>query len=316
MSDQWYYQTRGQEVGPVSSAVLGDLIASGVLRDGDHVRVANGEWQSLDNSLCERIGVATQSVDGKVPPASENARNPNPVDTSSRELRTAITESQRYLHDQILRRAQQSSRSRRLASPISGEKLSNVLRIPIAVIDAFLALGGHLLSWIAVWLGPFLRSKWTWTSLGILSLICAAYYLSTQILTRGETHAFLSQSVAELRRLRDAEANNEQWATFAQRTSERLQTMIPRLQDAARADDPISMELLFLARDYLPLMLVDARERPSEAERKFDVHMDRVERVYGQNAEGSLTLTDWPVLASLVAGLLILGTATWKWRTS
>lgn len=316
MNDQWYYRSLGQEVGPVSSVTLGELIQTGVLKTGDHVRSNDGDWQSINVAICEQVGVHQGAALQQPGSRQSSEHHKHSAPHSSRELRAAISESQHYLHDRNVRRAQQEQDTRRSMPSIPVSHLSSVLRIPAALFEAVLALSRLAFEWLAGVIGPIVRSKWAWIGLGVLMLALLAFFIPDQILTRSETHKFLSQTVAELRRLRTGKASEQQWDAFTRQAELRLEQMIPRLERSAQADDPVSMEYLFLARDYLPRMLVDAREQQSEAEQKFDVHMDRVERVYGQTSSGSLQFTDWRVLSAILCSLLLLGNGIWRWRRS
>ncbi|MCA9112714.1 MAG: hypothetical protein KDA52_22370, partial [Planctomycetaceae bacterium] len=148
----------------------------------------------------------------------------------------------------------------------------------------------------------------------ILVVNYLAYVLPASTLTQAEVQTFLKQSVSELRRLRSTKAEEEQWDKFSQRTRDMLRDIIPQLEQSANTDDPVSIETLYLARDFLPKMLDDARQQPSQAERKFDVHMDRVERVYARESSWLDQIHNWPLLVIAVIDgvLVIVGFMWWK----
>ncbi len=74
--------------------------------------------------------------------------------------------------------------------------------------------------------------------------------------------------------LRSRSASDDEWSSFNQEVKRQLEPIIHDLNRTASAKRPIKQHLLWAGRDYLPLMIVDARESPSEAEELFAQHMD------------------------------------------
>ncbi|MEZ6146132.1 MAG: DUF4339 domain-containing protein [Planctomycetaceae bacterium] len=304
MSQQWYYRKLDQEHGPIPEEVLRGMIRSGALHQDDMVCRNRGDWMSVAES---------PFIDDSSPAAAPESKQSG-VANSSKEVRSAIAESQQYLNQRDVRLAKQSETRHRRQLSLPMPELGWIVRFPIAVVNALIALTGHLLNWVMDAAGPVLKSKLTWGGLVILVVNYLAYVLPASTLTQAEVQTFLKQSVTELRRLRSTKAEEEQWDKFSQRTRDMLRDIIPQLEQSANTDDPVSIETLYLARDFLPKMLIDARQQPSEAERKFDVHMDRVERVYARESSWLDQIHNWPLLVIAVIDgvLVIVGFMWWK----
>jgi len=313
MSDKWYYRTLGQEVGPVSENTLRQLIGSGMLGRDDFVCEDRRSWIKV-GELPFVDDLATRVAEGS--PSAHGTKQPLGT-ASSKDVRSAIAESQRYLHQRDAKLASQSQIRRPRRMGVGLAEWERVFRLPGAVLNALIAITGHMIGWLMGVAGPVVRSKLTWGGLLVLVTSCLAFAIPAKILTQTETHAFLTRTVTEFRRLRADNADEKQWQAFSQRTHDELGEIVPKLEQAARTDDPVSMEFLFLARDFLPLMLADAREQPSDAERKFDVHMDRVERVFAVESTWTDWIPDWPLVGIVLLNgfLVIAGVCWWRWSS-
>ncbi len=309
MSDQWYYRTRGQELGPVSEETLRQLIGTGVLSRNDMVCVDRGSWRMVgDLPFFDHL-------ETRVPEtpilAHDTKQKSGPASSSA--VRSAIVESHSYLHQREAKLAKQSSDRHRPRIAVRLPEWGWIFQFPAAVVNVLIAITSHMIGWLMGVARPVLVSKLTWGGFAILVTSYLAYAIPATILTQAETHTFLSQTVTEFRRLREEKADEQHWQAFSRRTHQELSEIVPKLEQAARTDDPVSMEYLFLARDYLPLMIADSREQPSEAEQKFDIHMDRVERVYAVEPTWSNWIPDWHIMAIiLLVGFLLTVCALWK----
>ncbi|MCA9112135.1 MAG: DUF4339 domain-containing protein, partial [Planctomycetaceae bacterium] len=107
MSQQWYYRKLDQEHGPIPEEVLRGMIRSGALHQDDRVCRNRGDWMSVAES---------PFIDDSSPAAAPESKQPG-VANSSKEVRSAIAESQQYLNQRDVRLARQSeTRHRRQLS--------------------------------------------------------------------------------------------------------------------------------------------------------------------------------------------------------
>ncbi|MBX3436771.1 MAG: DUF4339 domain-containing protein [Planctomycetaceae bacterium] len=279
---RWYYLAGCRLCGPVSTeqllrdAVAGRVVSETQVRLGTH-----GEW------------ITASSLDGLLPSHDTLAESgrPSEVATSPRQrsdMSRVVAECRAYLLQQDLRRAQDSTRpavSQPDRTPqVFVEIASRFLRVIGAAANVVIGITSAVFAAIIAPLPRvetvlrIVRSRVVW-SVVICGVSIAVGLLIYNTMTRQRRQAESIDAIAlQFRELRQREAADNEWQDFADQARKRLEMLIAELEQAARADDRTSMDLLWAARDFLPRMLIDAREGPTEAERQFEVCMRRVRR--------------------------------------
>ncbi len=100
----------------------------------------------------------------------------------------------------------------------------------------------------------------------------------------------------EIVELRDANAGARQWKAFAFRVRQRARPIREVLEATAGPEHPAREHMLQAVRDYLPLMLDDARGRPSDSERWYVFHLEQARRML----QGLPTLEKPPGLQPII----------------
>ena len=96
-----------------------------------------------------------------------------------------------------------------------------------------------------------------------------------------EYHATLMAIYDDHKALRDRKAKDTEWNALTERVDELQDTMVAYLDKKASGKRRAQQELLFAARDYLPLLLKDSHKKPSSNERDFKNHMDTAGKLLG-----------------------------------
>lgn len=101
---------------------------------------------------------------------------------------------------------------------------------------------------------------------------------------------FVIETYAELQRLREESASEDAWDEFSERVLRKTAPMIERLHKTTKSTIPARQCILWSCRDYLPRMLVHARDDPdTPGERKFVEHLNRARSILDKEDNGPVT---------------------------
>lgn len=281
----------GQELGPISYEELKARAVDGRLFRGEYVRVqSTGRWVSserlvglfadVDERWLERhrrhwdsrwSEGATESGDATVDPL-------RPFDEE---------------HDADGSRdaSREEANARRM--PVS---LEEIRRRGEAWYDADLWGGGGEKTAPR---DPAQLSEWLrrhlWKLVGAFVLVMLGLYF---LMPTGDEDLLreLEAIHADIVRLREEKAGARQWKAFAFRVRQRVRPVREILEATAGPEHPAREHMLKAVRDYLPLMLDDARGRPSNSERWYLFHLEQARRT----VQGLPTLEKPPGLQPVV----------------
>jgi len=111
----------------------------------------------------------------------------------------------------------------------------------------------------------------------------------------------------EAKEKQSPEATPDSWSEYQSRSQEQIVKLVPILKQKAHINDPASMSLLWIARDYLPAVLQGPPKIDGDLSRKIDRHFSDVELSFRRNARPADS-NDWwiPIVVALDA-ILVLG---------
>jgi|GEM_PF-2773127 hypothetical protein len=85
----------------------------------------------------------------------------------------------------------------------------------------------------------------------------------------------------EFRKLRDGKASPAEWKSLEERVQAATGPMIVDLDKRGGAHNRVPQLMLFAARDFLPKMFQTAKQKPDEQERQFDEHLENARKMMG-----------------------------------
>lgn len=291
----WYYRSLGQVTGPLTSGRIRQLAKQGKLFPEDQVRLgAAGDWVAAEDVEGLFSGIALNS---RAERAAVRAQAAN----EHKEQDSAPVSATWYRGD-ILRG--------RIADGVEwGRNNLELLRVGFS----WLCLVTVLISLGAIFARRVSMDWWS---------------------RNADPYETLTLARHEFQRLRDSQADEEQWTRLAARTRPEFAPLIANLEKKAGADDRYSQQLLWAARDAWPPMLTSSRQEPNDAEHAFESHLAnaRILKNGGQLFPGAQRIGgaagfdsdifmglygDW-VVAGFVVGdaFLAIAAVRWWWRRS
>lgn len=255
MKDQFYYKTKGKVYGPVRFGVLVSQLRKGELALTDSVRTqGSSEWQRVDylmKSLIDQFPEIAGAAE--VQEKLRGSTKPNSARRSSRAAGGGIS-------------------SVGAVGGLFGLVGKGIEEAVLFVANFFEVLFSGfgkkhaiILLLIAGWIG-----------------LNGGYYLwSTppSYTQEIENYRILGEVWSDLQKLREEEASPEEWSAFEAGIQPKIDAMVSDLEQGASTTDPIRMQLLWVSRDFLPKMLVDAREERSHSETLYEAHMRQAARL-------------------------------------
>lgn len=328
MSDHWFYRTLGQELGPVSLETIQELIRAEVLGRGDDFRQDDGPWHDFSELLflinsseepdrqIEEGRFDNQFPPGLIgrtvsshPPSVAQRIDPQESGPDHSPITQALIECRKQLHDRDAKQVKHRPHETRSVLDVA-----KVFVVPLTSLFRTIGILGSGLSYLRNRCLPVLSSKFVWGPIFVLLLGGAALIVPAKWTTQDEAYEYLHGTFMEIQTLRERDARADEWAVFTRQTTAELDRLLPKLEQAASADNPASLELLWAARDYLPEILQSAPDQNREAEEKFALHM-RAARQLIEPPETSPE-ENWVVIGIVVADASLLILAALWWRRS
>ncbi|MGE4004085.1 MAG: DUF4339 domain-containing protein, partial [Planctomycetaceae bacterium] len=256
---RWYYRVEGGVSGPVSTEQMLRDARSGQLTLQTEVRLGSaGDWV-LASTLEGLLPEAPANPDDRPPSGPGGAIPPRS------ELSRLVAECRVYLQEREAGRVCHPPsygipHHRPAGSFVGGmvRRLSSGFAAAgqaaaVVVEMLFGMLAGMLPSFSTV--RRVVRSRLLWGIFAVCALVTIGAFTYEAATRQQRQAASLSQLALELRALRAASADDAAWTQFGLRVRRHLDELIPELEQAARAGDRASIDLLWAARDYLPRML-------------------------------------------------------------
>lgn len=279
MSQEYFYWVLGREVGPVSAAAIYELVAEGRCSLTDRIRDGNGNWIDV-KVVCEHaVSENPQAFANHFsrPRSSSERTNPAPQ-SEMRQLIAECVQKQKKRHGNVGERRRNSRQS---GFRSAGASIGLIIHSTFyAFISAALFFASSIW-WLffAILFQPVhffaQRAPGTTGSLKILRrvrgthvlaiaasvVVAAGFFLAWRTesfwMTQAKLCGELDRIWAKHELLRSKGGNAEEWGEFQWESSERLAVLTPIAQSMAKTDDRVSLALLWVTRDYLPLIVED-----------------------------------------------------------
>ncbi len=300
---QWFYHDGQEPRGPMSTEKLMTAVRQGRVTATTRVALAT-----------EQVWRPAGELEGLIPPESASssrtdARHAQPTTASTQAMREAL----QYLHQQDVRRAGIAPTGRRLANVSVGFAVQRLIRPVIEAVGAALE---RTLSGAFTVFSSGLRSKVVLGFVAAGLLGWGAYSLPRQGISQQDAHSTLRRMVHDFRSLRDTHADAIQWDEFNRRTREELAVIVPQLEASARVEDPASLQLLWISRDYLPSILSEARTAPNLAEQQLDAQFAGLADKLEHRQTTSVVFEGAAIGIIGLDALILLAGGVWWWRRS
>lgn len=260
MKDQFYYKTKGKTCGPVPFVKLVDALRRGKFSVDDQVRMqGSNDWLvagSVMKSLMERFPeIASisgmQKFTNDEPPSMKSKSSGH-----STSLGISIL-SWFYAFIDFLKACLGAVTG---AGSNIGERFTDILS----------ALFGKLISkraLIVLAVGAVIGLSWY-----------TIVWMNRPYKDGVSIYNHLVIVWSNLKQLRQDKAPQEEWNQFLATTKPEIESIVSELEKSATPDDEVRMQLLWASRDFLPKMLHDSRNSPSNSETIFSKHMEYVAR--------------------------------------
>lgn len=154
-----------------------------------------------------------------------------------------------------------------------------------------------------------IRSKILYALFIVVLLILLAPRMTGLFTTHADAYEVLHRiwDEAKQKQKQTGAANSESWAEYQSRSRHEITDLVTILKQKADVNNPTSMSLLWIARDYLPDVLQGPATIDDDLAKKIDQHFSDVEWNLRRNARTTQSFDWW---MSLVIGcdvVLILG---------
>ncbi len=222
MADHWYWQTAGEQYGPLSTAELEDLIRRNRVQDADQIRVEG----SADWLPAAQVRAMFAAPDGSLTP--ESLATGSPVPESGVSPETGAQSAARVLAG-IERQRMQATADEVGWSEQLAALIGKTLRSPFGFVTLAFDL---LCSSLGIFKGLFGRKL----VLGVIGLVLLAIVLKNLEFgdrTAKEAHEQIAEAWDELQEMKNRKASPEDLAEFERETVAWLNPTLKSLGESA-----------------------------------------------------------------------------------
>ena len=260
----WVVWTKSGEVGPLTTGQFLAAIQSGEVEPKTQVRfqqnaqwIAAGDIPGLEfpsNTPLESVSISTPSGAGQ--------------SHSNKEMRQLFAEcvTRQRSSQPTPTPAHAHSPTPRVSLPTGW---TGGLSAGITFVVGVFAL---IVDWLLFALGFALRSRIVWAGTCVLLLVMLIPKVTADWITPEQDYATLSGTFTEWKELRTQNVDETTWEEFQERSSSQLSELIPRIEKRAHITDRSSMSLMWVARDYLPTLLLDPASPAPEVVSRIEAH--------------------------------------------
>ena len=291
LDPRWYYRSQGRDVGPLSTEqFLRAIREQSVVRE-TKVRLSDST-----------VWMLASEIDGITFPDDGDTRESSAAARSNQEMRQLFAE--------CVRKQSQSAQSRKAtkSAPVHTAR-SNVLTDYLN--DLSHSFGGGLAGLLEIlWtlVKRVATSKIAWA----IGALCALVVLVPLLPRLGVTWVTQRQALdtltklsTECRTLRVEECSEEQWSQFQRRAQQELATLLPHLKAQAKTEDPASMSLMWIARDFLPRALNSRKASLSEVDEKIESQLHVVKTAF-RKAKVKPASVDWFTIGIVTVDIVVV----------
>ena len=298
----WVFWAKTGAVGPLTTGQFLAAIQSGDVEPKTKVRfMQSTEW------------IAADAIPGLEFPASSPPESIS-ISTPSAPRESIPNREMRQLFAECVTRQKSSQ-----PSPLPVRSQTPGVSLPTgwmgsvsAGISFVVGVVALIFDWLLFILGFAMRSRIVWASTCVLLLFVFLPKFTAAWVTQEQDYATLSGTFTEWKELRTQDVDETIWEDFQERSSNQLSELIPRLEKRAHISDKSSMSLMWVARDYLPTLLVDPTSPSQEVATRIETHfaiVDAVKKKASETGETPQSQDFWMSGIVVLDLLVVLGAA-------
>ncbi|WP_010586460.1 DUF4339 domain-containing protein [Schlesneria paludicola] len=301
----WIYQTSTGNVGPITTEQFMEAVQAGVVSPSTLVRLKNSmAWMKA--SEIEGLEFTSRpSTDKNSSTTLDRSAKKNSLAPANNEMLKLFAECVDRQQSKTPKPAKGAVRPQ----PIRRRSLIGDSLVPL--LQSIISYPMDVATGVAENAWPFaaraLRSWIVWSSVATLIVIFAIPKLPITWTTQKHVYSTLAQIVAELEEFRLKNPTAHDWDRFEQRSNFQVTELLPMLQRNAKIDDPVSMSLLWLARDYIPVAIRDRAGKSAETDDKISTLLASVKVKLEKPARSRPPVDYWTM--GIVAFDLVLACA-------
>lgn len=321
MLNEYFYRISGSQVGPTSQTVVLRLMLEEKLRPGDQFWTQDGGWRdvaelmgSLQQFEMERDAASqTEHVnlwsnDERAHPLPDS-RDAGKAGISNREMQRLFVEC---LDHQRPATESPNVPVRLMASyfqwilwcwTMTLDVIGFLPRLVTGLVQRSAASTSSVLSPAFEWKIARISLAVVLLGLGIGLFSPLMHRISAYFFTQDQTYDVLKDTFAKWKEFQGKEDNSLEWSAFQVRSLQKIAAIAPALESNASSDDPVSLSLLWIARDYLPVLLKERDGAFSKIENKIEVLLARIDSQLQHKTNNSV---DWGFVVSLILDIVVV----------
>ena len=309
----WKYRSLTGTVGPISEAEFLLAVASGIVQPHTPVQcVESGAWLAAGEIPGLQFAQADGVSDHHATDAADEATGSAGVGRS-REMRELLREYSAR-HKQCPCKAILGQSQTQNGAGI-GLRIGKLLTACTASVSN---LFGTLIHVPAKLFNLLIRSKVFYAILLISILVVLAPRISGVFTSQADAYEVLHRIWDEAKEKRADDVTSGNWTEYQSRSAIQIQKLVPVLQRKADINDPASMSLLWIARDYLPAALRGPQKIDGDLVTKIEKHFADIDLVFRRNGGPEQSTAWWIWIIVCLDAVLVL-TAIWyfvghRWR--
>ena len=280
---------------PFTGIQIRELIAEGKLQTTESLRDGDGNW-ILAHAVCggessDNFGHRSSEHEDQSPSRSSSGHG---TGLEMQQLIAEWAQQQQLRHQSSTRKNPGTSISlsslltRGIQFPLMVIfKLANLLWTPFQVLigsvfrGILLGVAGvpRRTEW-SVRFSGLIRSRYAHGIVVVGLILSAGVWVLTREslwMTQPKLYEELAQIWDELKAIRTSGADSEELLDFQLRSEDRLKKLIPLAESMVADDDRVSLSLMWIARDYLPVIVGNAHEHHELHENKLETQLSFVQ---------------------------------------
>lgn len=315
-SDGWFVRIAIEVFGPLTTEQIVECIEKGVIEPSTELMYGeHQEWMRAGN--IEGLFRPTELSKS----ASEQVRS----DKMTQPLAVVKRAQSSVNASDAARQSLQGMHSRRPKRTNTDSGRSQIHRMTSSTIDhsigrlrnGFESFSAMISGWLNV-LGllvvRMLRSKIAAGAIGVCLLMILVSKLPANRMTREDAYAACRNIFERATELRSRNADKAEWDRFLEVAGPDLTMVATNLEHRTEGADPITLNLLWVSRDYLPRLLQNAERGDNVAEEKVSKHLAVVRDALQSDEHGLIAwITGNKLFASIfiVDAVFLIGAAYW-----
>lgn len=296
----WWFDSPAGPVGPLTTDQFLDAVQSARITAESLVQVPGSrEW------------IAAGTIPGLPFPEQSESPEPEIAPTTEREMRLLIAE-----YD--LRHRSRQGRGQRAAPGADSERptvsIQPLVRRLVTICDTMGSVITYILGMMLSPVLPLIQSRFAWILASAVAVIGGGVWFAAHWTTPSMALSKLEAIWQEYRHLKPAGVDSTDWLAFTVRAQRELAELTPKLARSARVEDRVSMQMLWISRDYLPQALGNP-ENASRTEEELEHHFGSIRKALDQRSS-KVSSFDWLVPVIICLDMVVIVCLAWHFRGS